>query len=311
MADIIKPGATFVDTDGNVAQLHGVGIQRLGDRFYAWGENKAAGSTFTAVSCYSSGDLATWRHEGEALTAAHEGDIGPDRIVERPKVLQHPDGHFVMILHVDSDDYSFARVGYATADAPEGPFRYVGSERPLGNLSRDIGVFQEDGVGYLLSEDRDNGLHIYRLAADYLSVESVVATTLKDDRSHGYESPTVIKYDGLYYLFGSDLTGWAMNDNKVSTSPSLAGPWSAWSDIAPPGSATFQSQVSVVVPVEIGDDTRFVYVGDRWIKDDLKSSPAVVLPIELGEGEARLLWRDEWALSELADLTAQSSRERT
>src|SRR5690606_17931876 len=110
-------------------------------------------------------------------------------------------------------DYAAARVGYAIADSPAGPYRYLGSERPLGNASRDIGVFAEDGVGYLLSEDREHGLHVYRLREDWCGVASVVATLRQQDRPDlGYESPALIAHDGLYYLFGSDLTGWDLND---------------------------------------------------------------------------------------------------
>jgi Glycosyl hydrolases family 43. len=291
----IRPGTVFIDDAGEVAQLHGVGIQRFGDRYYSWGEDKRAGSLFTAVACYSSSDLAEWRFEGNSLVEG-DGELGPDRIIERPKVLRRPDGAYVMFLHVDTADYRFARVGYAIGDNPVGPFRYVGSERPLGNVSRDIGVYQEGGVGYLLSEDRKNGLHIYRLAPDHLSVEAIVTTTLKDDLSHGYESPAMVRHDGLYYLFGSDLTGWSTNDNKVATATDLSGPWSSWADIAHQGSATFDSQVSVVVPVGDGARPAFVYVGDRWLKDDLSNSPAVWLPMELSGGRARIGWVDEWRL---------------
>ena len=287
----IRPGAVFIDDRGAVAQLHGVGVQRFDDLYYAWGEDKSAGATFIAVACYSSPDLVHWTFRGNALTSA-DGDIGPDRVVERPKVLRRPDGRFILFLHVDSADYSAARVGYAIADAPAGPFCYVGSERPFGNVSRDIGVYQEDGVGYLLSEDRENGLHIYRLAEDYLSVYELVATTLKDDRSHGYESPALIRHDDVYYLFGSDLTGWSTNDNKVSTASSLTGPWSEWTDIAPPGTATFDSQISAVIPLD-GED--YVYIGDRWRRDDLFNSPAVWLPLHIADRRASIRWVDEWA----------------
>ena len=287
----IRPGTTFTDDRGAVAQLHGVGVQRFGDLYYAWGEDKTAGATFTAVACYSSPNLVEWTFRGNSL-AASAGDIGPDQVIERPKVLRRPDGRYVLFVHVDSADYASARVGYAVADDPVGPYTYVGSERPLGNLSRDIGVYQEDGVGYLLSEDRQNGLHIYRLADDYLSVAEVVTTTLKDDGSHGYESPALVKHEGSYYLFGSDLTGWSTNDNKVSTATALNGPWSAWSDIAPPGRATFDSQISAVVPLQ-GEE--FLYIGDRWQKDDLYHSPAVWLPMRLAGGRASIRWADEWS----------------
>lgn len=302
-AGTISPGKLFRDDMGAVAQLHGVGIQRFGDRFYAWGEDKTRGPLFTGVTCYSSADLASWTSHGQAL-AANEGisDLGLSRIIERPKALRAPDGRYVMFLHVESEDYSYARLGWAVADRPEGPYTYLRSERPLGNISRDIGVFQEgDGTGYLLSEDREHGLHIYRLSEDYLEVVEIVSTTLAPPSDHaagphGYESPTVVKHDGLYYLFGSDLTGWSTNDNKYATASSLAGPWSEWRDFAPVGSATFDSQISVIVPVHGTEETSFVYVGDRWIQDDLFHSTPVWLPLHLTDGRAVLEWRDEWSI---------------
>jgi hypothetical protein len=292
MTDAIRPGRAFTDDRGEVAQLHGCAPLRVGDRWYAWGEDKTRGSLFTAVACYSSEDLVSWRFEGDSLAVQDHPDLGADRIVERPKALQRPDGTWVMFLHIESEDYSFARVGYATAQDPVGPYSYVGSECPLGNISRDIGVYQEDGVGYLLSEDRENGLHIYRLRDDYLAVESLVATLRQQARPEiGYESPALVRHDGRYHLFGSDLTGWSTNDNKVATAESLAGPWSDWMDIAPAGSATFDSQVSAVVPLG-GDD--FLYVGDRWQQHDLFNSPAVWLPMTIRDGVVRMDWVHEW-----------------
>ncbi len=291
----IRPGEVFIDDRGRTAQLHGIGIQRVDDHWYAWGEDKTAGDRFTAVACYRSTDLATWEFMGDALQAA-DGDLSPDRIIERPKALRRPDGRWVLILHVENADYSAARVGYAIADRPEGPYEYLGSERPLGRISRDIGVYQEDGVGYLLSEDRENGLHIYRLRDDYCAVEEVVATLRQQNRPEiGYESPTVVKHDALYYLFGSDLTGWDLNDNKYATASTLEGPWSDWRDFAPIGSRTFDSQVSVVVPVEGGH----VYIGDRWSREDLASSAPIWLPLRIGDGRADLVWRDEWSIQEM------------
>jgi hypothetical protein len=300
---VVAPGRLFEDDGGRVAQLHGVGIQQYGDRFYAWGEDKTNGGTFGGVACYSSPDLATWTWHGHALPVMPDvPDLAPGRVVERPKVLRNADGTYVMLLHVDSADYADARVGWAVADRPEGPYTYLRSERPLGNVSRDIGVFvDDDGTGYLLSEDRANGLHVYRLADDYLSVSEIVSTTLAPPSDHpagphGYESPTMIKAEGLYYLFGSDLTGWSTNDNKYATAPSPAGPWSEWRDFAPPGSATYDSQVSVVVPVRGTETTSYVYVGDRWNKDDLFGSAPVWLPMHVSGGEARLEWRNAWTI---------------
>ncbi|MFI9488523.1 family 43 glycosylhydrolase [Promicromonospora sp. NPDC052451] len=300
---VVEPGRLFVDQHGAVAQLHGVGIQRYDGVFWAWGEDKTHGGTFGGVACYSSPDLATWTSHGHALAVDETvPDLAPGRVVERPKVLRNPAGTYVMLLHVESADYSLARVGWAVADRPQGPYTYVRSERPLGNLSRDIGVFDDDdGTGYLLSEDRDHGLHVYRLSPDYLAVEEIVSTTLTRPGDHpvgphGYESPTMIKADGLYYLFGSDLTGWSTNDNQYATATSPSGPWSQWRDVAPPGSATYDSQVSVVVPVRGSETTSYVYAGDRWDSRDLYHSAPVWLPVQVQDGRAELVWRDRWTL---------------
>lgn len=302
----IAPGRVFLDDTGAIAQLHGVGIQRIGDTYYAWGEDKTHGGTFGGVACYSSPDLATWTAHGHALAVDDAGgDLGADRVVERPKVLRNPAGTFVMFLHIDTRDYSYARVGWAVADRPEGPYTYLRSERPLGNVSRDIGVFaDQDGTGYLLSEDRENGLHIYRLTPDYLGVAEIVATTLTPPSDHpagphGYESPAMVKVEDLYYLFGSELTGWSTNDNQYATAPSPAGPWGPWHDIAPPGTATYDSQISTIVPVQAGDGTGHVFIGDRWKPQDLHASPPVWLPMRIGGGTAEVLWREEWTLDDL------------
>jgi hypothetical protein len=297
MSGGILPGELFIDDRGLIAQLHGIGIQRVGEHWYAWGEDKTAGDRFRAVACYRSADLVNWEFRGDALSAG-AGDLAPDRIIERPKALQRPDGRWVLFVHVDSADYADAKVGYAIADRPEGPYEYLGSERPLGNISRDIGVYQEDGVGYLLSEDRENGLHIYRLRDDYCGVERIVATLRQQIRPEiGYESPTLIRHDGTYFLFGSDLTGWDLNDNKYAMAPALEGPWSQWQDFAPTGSRTFDSQVSVVLPVESG----YVYIGDRWLRDDLSSSRPVWLPLTIENGRAEMSWRERWSIQELTE----------
>lgn len=295
---IVRAGEALADQHGEVAQLHGVGVLFHEGRYYAWGEEKSAGPYFTSVECYSSENFATWSHEGNSLGRQKAGDLGPNRIVERPKVLfNSATGYFVMFLHIDSPDYADARLGFARSKSLIGPYEYLGSSRPLGNSSRDIGVYQDSsGLGVLMSEDRERGLHLYRLAPDYLSVESVLSTTLKDDGSHGYESPALVFEDGLYYLFGSDLTGWNTNDNKYATATSLEGPWSEWRDFAPVGSRTFDSQISSVVAVAGGDHLSHVYFGDRWNQHDLYNSIPVILPISIGGGSATLHWHDEWSI---------------
>jgi hypothetical protein len=290
---VVVPGAAWSDQNGELAQLHGVGMLKVGDTYYAYGEDKVAGGNFTAVACYSSTDLVSWHREANALSRQSAGDLGPGRVVERPKVLYNASTEqYVMYVHIDSSTYADARVGVATSPTPCGPYTYLGSSRPLGQLSRDIGLYQDDdGTAYLLSEDRNNGLRIDKLSPDYLTVESAVAV-LPD-----YEAPALVKVDGLFYMFGSHLTGWNTNDNQYATAPSLAGPWSSWKTFAPVGTHTFDSQTSYLLPVAGRLGTTFVFIGDRWYPSHLQDSAPIWLPMSIHNGSASLQWQPAWSLN--------------
>lgn len=291
----------FTDTDGSVAQLHGIGVQRFGDRWYAYGEIKNDGNLFQGVACYSTTDFVAWRNEGTVLEVGEEGSItGPGRIIERPKVMRCPEtGKYVMYLHVDGEnDYTYAHIGTAVADSPTGPFEFLSTLQFRGCESRDIGVFQdEDGTGYIISEDRPHGTHIYRLSGDYLSIVEDVVCLRGTDYWAGYESPILIKKDGVYFWFGSQLTGWDCNDNMFATAADLHGPWSDFRPFTPEGSRTYQSQCDIIVPLDGADQwhaSRFLYIGDRWHPEDLGNSELVTLPIVIDGRHAELSWHDSW-----------------
>ena len=51
-------------------------------------------------------------------------------------------GKFALWLHIDSANYTKATAGVAVADSPLGPFTYLGSLQPSGQMARDITVFK-------------------------------------------------------------------------------------------------------------------------------------------------------------------------
>ncbi|MER5430248.1 RICIN domain-containing protein [Streptomyces sp. NPDC002588] len=279
-------GAARTDQDGNTLQLHGLGIIKVGDTWYGFGEDKtgetSSDTSFQDITCYTSANLADWSYQGQALSRQSSGDLGPSRVVERPKVIYNKStSTYVMYMHIDSTNYSEAKVGVATSSTPCGPYTYRGSFRPLGNLSRDLGLFQDtDGTAYLLSEDRNNGLRIDKLSADYLSVDSAV-TILGGSGSSSVEAPAMIKKDGTYYVFGSHLTGWSLNDNIYATATSLSGPWSSFRNFAAPGTHTYGSQTANVITVQGASGTTYIYAGDRWNTSDLGSSKLIWLPLTI------------------------------
>lgn len=119
------------------------------------GEDKTDGSPFQHINCYSSEDLIHWKFENALLSRTASGDLGPNRVVERPKIIYNDQtGDYVMYMHIDDSTYAEAKVGVATSKSVCGDYTYRGSFRPLGYQSRDMGLFKDDdGTAYLLTED--------------------------------------------------------------------------------------------------------------------------------------------------------------
>jgi hypothetical protein len=297
------PGAAWTDTSGAALQLHGLGILKVGGTWYAYGEDKtgetSSNTSFQDIPCYSSTDLRTWTRQGDALTRQPSGDLGPNRIVERPKVVYNSSTHeYVMWMHIDDSSYSAAEAGVAESSTPCGPYTYLGASRPLGFQSRDIGLFQDsNGTAYLLTEDRANGLRIDELSSDYLSVVSAGSANggsvalLAD-----YEAPAMAHAGGTYYLLASHLTGWSTNDNVYATASSPAGPWSAVKNFAPAGTSTYNSQTANIIPVSGSSGSTYIYAGDRWTTSNLGTSPLIWLPMDLSGATADVGWQNSWTL---------------
>ncbi|KAI1086668.1 carbohydrate-binding module family 35 protein [Rostrohypoxylon terebratum] len=284
----VVPGGTWTASNGEHLQAHGAGVIQVDDLYYLIGEDKTSGSAFQNVNCYSSPDLVQWTYVGALLSRTSSGDLGPNRVVERPKVLYNASTKkYVLYMHIDSSSYGEAKVGVATGDTVCGKYSYVGSFQPLGHQSRDMGLFQDDdGTGYLLTEDRQNGLRIDKLSADYLTVDS--ATYLWSD---SIEAPALLKQDGVYYMFGSHLTGWDPNDNVYTTSTSLSSGWSAWKTFADAGSKTYTSQTNYVLPV---GPNAAVYLGDRWVSSNLMASTYVWLPLTISGTTVTMANAESW-----------------
>jgi hypothetical protein len=93
----ITPGTLGNDQNGNPLQLHGLGIIKVGKI----GES-SANTSLIAIPCYTSTNLTNWTFQSDALTRQSSGDLGPNRIVERPKVIYNSSTkQYVMYMHID------------------------------------------------------------------------------------------------------------------------------------------------------------------------------------------------------------------
>lgn len=301
------PGQPWNDSSGRTLQLHGLGIIKSGSTWYGFGEDKtgenSSNTSFQDIPCYSSTDLSHWTVRGKALVRQSSGDLGPNRIVERPKVIYNAGTKtYVMYMHIDNSSYGEAKVGMATSSTPCGPYTYHHSFQPLGFQSRDLGLYQDtDGTGYLLSEDRAHGLRIDKLSSDYLSVTSAVAAF------GDYEAPAMVKVGGRYFILGSHLTGWSTNDNVYASATSLSGPWSSFRTFAPVGTRTYNTQTANIITVQGSAGTTYIYAGDRWTTSNLQTSPLVWLPMNIKGSTVTVGWQNTWNLDTAAGTWSGSS----
>jgi hypothetical protein len=301
-AQTIQPGAVWPDNRGQHIQAHGGGVIKLDDTYYWFGEDRSRDNSRTNryVSCYSSKDLAHWTFRNQVLKLTNPENFQRGWVVERPKVFYNAmTKKYIMYFHLDGalpgkqGGYSFARVGVATCDTIDGDYVYLKSFRPLGHESRDIGQFiDDDGSAYLIFEDRPNGFHIAKLSDDYLTVEKDMCMIPEH-----LEGGAIVHYNGLYYVVGSKLTGWAANPNVYATAKSLEGPWSEFKDIAPPETKTYGSQSTMLLKVVGTKTTTVIFMGDIWKPGAQWDSRYLWMPLKIGDGKLWLPEPHDWTLN--------------
>ena len=193
------PGRAWNDISGQPIQAHGGGILAHDNVYYWYGEDRSPGAA-GGVSCYSSTNLYDWKREGSALAREALPVIeGRRTFLERPKTLfNQPSRKFVMWMHLEQPGYHLARAGVATAEQPAGPFVFLNSFQPNGNMSRDMTLYlDDDGSAYDIYSSRENyDLRICRLTDDFLSATTNDVLIASDHR----EGPALFKCDGWYYL---------------------------------------------------------------------------------------------------------------
>ena len=309
------PGKVWNDTEGNPINAHGGGLLLYNGTYYWFGEIKKD-ATFRVtrvtswedyrvnaggISCYSSGDLMNWKNEGVALspnTTDTSNDLHTSKVIERPKVLcNKKTGKFVMWLHLDNEDYSYARSGVAVSDKPAGPYRLIKSERPNGNDARDMTIFQDDdGRAYHFYSSEGNAtMHITLLSDDYLQhTKTEKRILIKQSR----EAPAVIKYNNKYYLFSSACTGWAPNAASYAVAGTPLGDWKQCNNpcTGQDSAITWSSQSTYAIKVP-GKKDAFIFLADRWNKTDLPDSRYVWLPMTIKNNKPQIHWADSWNFS--------------
>ena len=215
------------------------------------------------------------------------------KVCERPKVIYcEKTGKFVLWMHVDRADYSYAGVGVAISDSPKGPFTFLRAMVPNKQDSRDMTVYKDkDGTAYLFhSSNRNKTMNIARLTEDYTDVDGFFVSTLIDQER---EAPAVFFKDGMYYMVTSGCTSWDPNAALFACCPCVNGKWKLIDNPCRGENAdkTFFGQSSYIFEA----DGKFYLMLDHWQPENLKKSGYSILPIEVTEDNCLIIpGQEEW-----------------
>jgi beta-xylosidase len=292
------------DTDKNLINAHGAGILFHKGIYYLFGEIKKE-TTWKVpnqnwedyrvpaggVSCYSSTDLKHWKYQGIALAPVNNdpaSDIDTGKVVERPKVIYNgKTGQFIMWMHVDAKDYSYSQAGVAVSDNPIGPYHYIGSVKPNGQMARDMTLFKDnDGKAYLIyASEQNNTMQVCLLSDDYLNPTKKYSRILVNRQR---EAPAIFKNKGKYYLITSHCSGWSPNAATYAVADNILGPYKENGNPCRGSGAntTFQSQSTYVIRLK--GKNNYLFMADRWNKTDLEKSDYLWLPLTVNNGKVEI-----------------------
>ena len=164
-----------------------------------------------------------------------------------------------------------------------------------GQMSRDMTVFiDDDGKAYHITSSQENlTLLVSELTDDFLDFTGKYNMVAPGGQN---EAPCLMKHDGTYWLICSGCTGWAPNEARMFSAPSIWGPWKQLSSPFVgtatgyrnmPANKTFGAQGTYIFPMN-GKPT---FMADIWNDRHLSQSLHLWLPIEFdSEGVPVINW---------------------
>jgi hypothetical protein len=170
-----------------------------------------------------------------------------------------------------------------------------------GQMARDMTLFvDKDGKAYHIHSSEENmTLHFAELTDDYLNFTGRYVRVLPGDSN---EAPAIFYSRGSYFMFTSGTTGWAPNAARLAFARKILGEWKSIGNpcrgTEDENKITFGSQSTQILQVQ-GKKNEFIYMGDRWLPDNLGDSRHIWLPVEWENRYPVIRWYPNWNLSKL------------
>ncbi len=152
-----------------------------------------------------------------------------------------------------------------------------------GQMSRDMTIFvDDDGKAYHVYASEENWtLQIAELTDDYTGHNGRYIRVAPMGQN---EAPAMFKHDGTYWLITSGCTGWAPNEARLFSAPSIWGPWTKHPNpCRGEGSErTFGAQSTYVLALP---DGKYLFMADEWKPRSLMYSGYLWLPIKFDKDD--------------------------
>jgi len=207
--------------------------------YYLYGTGGLPGSGRDGFLVYTSKDLKSWEGPAGATGgfALVKGDVFGTKWFWAPQIFRYQDRYWIAYA---ADEC----IALATSESPLGPFKQEKMEKFPGELLQidPYIFFDDDGKIYFFHVrlDRGNRIYVAEMEPDLSGIKKdtlreCISTRLdswENVRNNDYgvaEGPTVIKRDGVYYLF------YSANDYRYveyavgyATASSPLGPWTRY-----------------------------------------------------------------------------------
>jgi hypothetical protein len=170
-----------------------------------------------------------------------------------------------------------------------------------GQMARDMNLYiDRDGKAYHIHSSEENmTLHFSELTDDYLDFTGRYYRVLPGESN---EAPAIFYTKGKYFMFTSGTTGWKPNPGRLASANKITGVWKPLGNpcrgTADENKISFGSQSTFVLPIQ-GRKNKFIYMGDRWIPENLADSRHIWLPVEWENEMPVIKWHQEWYLSKI------------
>lgn len=272
----IRPGQTWLDTNGKRIQAHAGGIFYENETYYWYGENKE----FTTgkdriwtwgIRCYSSKDLYNWTDLGliiEPDTSDETSLLHPNNWMDRPHILYNEaTKKYICWIKFSGEIGCFA---VFTADQLLGPYQMVRERMvPYGKMVGDFDIIQEEENAYIYFEYDHNGIAAYQLSKDYTDV--IGNPVLYYEGLHApftREGVGLFEHENMRYMVTSGMTGYIPNPSEIATFDRWLGRLTIQGNPHKndESGASFNSQISTIFH-HPKKKNLYIALADRWVPD--------------------------------------------